>query len=81
MAGASRCFASEFLQLGGPDALESVARFRRALPIADFSFARFQLFSATKTFAISSNLDGTILFGSAPHHHEGEGAARLLAAC
>jgi hypothetical protein len=49
------------------------------LHFADFSFARFQLFSAAKAFLISSNLDGTILFGLAPHDQEG--AARLLTAC
>jgi hypothetical protein len=58
-----------------------VERFRCALHFADFSFARFQPFSAAKAFVFSSNLDGTLKCGLAPHDQKGEGTARLLAAC
>jgi hypothetical protein len=81
MAGASRCFASEFLQLGGPDALESVARFRRTLLVANFFFAHFPSCSAPKFGLISSNLEATLNVAQCFTFKKGEEAARLLAAC
>jgi len=50
-------------QLGGPDALMGVERFRCILPFADFFFAQFQLCSTAKFFV----------------DQKGEGAAGLAA--
>jgi len=50
-------------QLGGPDALMGVERFRCILPFADFFFAQFQLCSTAKVFV----------------DQKGEGAAGLAA--
>jgi hypothetical protein len=81
MVGASRCFASEFLQLGGPETLVSVERLRCALHFADFSSADFPSFSAAKFSVISSNLEATRTVAQSLTIKKGEGAARLLAAC
>jgi len=80
MVRTSRCFAGISFQLGGPDALLGVVRFRCNLPFADFSFAHFQLFSAAKVFVVSSNLEATRKCGSQAQAQKGERAARLVAA-
>jgi hypothetical protein len=80
MVRTSRCFAGISFQLGGPDTLKGVERFRNNLPSANFSFARFQLCSAAKLFVVSSNLEDTSTLVSEPHDQKGEGAARLVAA-
>jgi hypothetical protein len=80
MVRTSRCFAGISFQLGGPDALLGVARFRCNLPFADFSVAHFQLFSAAKFFAVFSNLEATSKCGSQANDQKGERAARFVAA-
>ena len=79
MIRTSRCFAGTSFQLGGPDTLVGVERFRGVLPFADFSFAHFQLCSTAKFPVVSSNLEGSSAFVSEPHDQKGEGAARLAA--
>ena len=79
MVRASRCFAGISFQLGGPDALMGVERFRCNLPFAD-SFAHFQLSSTPKFFVTPSDLDATSKCGSNAHYQQGESAALLLAA-
>jgi|GraSoi2013_115cm_1033766.scaffolds.fasta_scaffold52018_2 hypothetical protein len=81
MVRTSRCFASDFSQLGGPEALVSVECFRCDLPFANFPFAHFQLFSTAKFVVASFNLEATRNWGSALHDQKGDGAAHLLAAC
>jgi len=80
MVRTSRCFAGIFLQLGGPDALLGVVRFRCNLPSADFFLAHFRFFSAAKVFALSSNLEATSKCGSQANDPKGERAARLVVA-
>jgi hypothetical protein len=81
MVGASRCFASNFSQLGGPDALEGVARFRCLLSFADFSFAHFRSLSTAKSFLLFFNLKATRNVVQRFTFIKGEEAARLFAAC
>jgi hypothetical protein len=80
MVRTSRCFAGISFQLGGPDALLGVVRFRCNLPFADFSFAHFQLSSAAKFFVLSSNLEAIGKCGSQANDQKGERAARIIAA-
>jgi hypothetical protein len=80
MVRTSRCFARTSFQLGGPDTLRGVERFRRNLPFADFSFAHFRLCSAAKFFVDYFHLEGTSKFFSKHHVQKGEGATRLAAA-
>jgi hypothetical protein len=63
MVRTSRCFDGISFQLGGPNALMGVERFRCILPFADFFFAQFQLCSTAKFFV----------------DQKGEGAAGLAA--
>jgi hypothetical protein len=80
MVRTSRCFAGIFSQLGGPDTLVGVERFRCNLPFADFSFALFQLYSAANFFVTCLCPEGTSKFALEPHDKKGEGAARSAAA-
>jgi len=81
MVRTSRCFVRISFQLGGPDTLRGVERFRRNLPFADFSVAHFQLSFAAIFFVACFHPEGACKFVSQPHIQEGEGAARLVAAC
>jgi hypothetical protein len=53
MVRTSRCFGGISFQLGGPNALMGVERFRRILPFADFFFAQFQLLFHCEIFCRS----------------------------
>jgi hypothetical protein len=77
MVGASRCFAGISLQLGGPQALVGVERFRCHLRFPDFLFAHF--FSTAKLFVASSNLETTNKSDSTANGQKGEEAARFVA--
>jgi hypothetical protein len=79
MVRTSRCFAGTSFQLGGPDTLLGVERFRCVLLFADFSFAHFQLCRTAEFSVVSSNREGSSRFVSEPHDQKGEGAARLAA--
>jgi hypothetical protein len=62
MVRTSRCFGGISFQLGGPNALMSVERFRCILPFADFFFAQFQLCSTAKFF-VDQKGEGEAGFG------------------
>jgi hypothetical protein len=77
MVRTSRCFAGIFLQLGGPQALVGVERFRCPLRFSDFLFARFC--STAKFFEPSSDLETTNQCGSAGNGQKREESARFVA--
>jgi hypothetical protein len=79
MAGASRCFASEFLQLGGPDALVSGERLRCVLYLSDFPFTHFHLSPAARFLVTLSNLEAASRWASELHDQKGEEATAFVA--
>ena len=75
MVRTSRCFNGISVQLGGPNALRRGERFRRNSHLADFSFARWQLYFAAQSLAALPRLGASLECGSKIHDPKGEGAA------